>query len=356
MSGATAPQPGAAGVDPAAARLVRAFPRLVVASALRRAGFEASAVSWTFAVRRSSAGVGVLVNVRAPDTVPSIAAGADRIASAASLPVWVEEVPQKPHRLWLWASSPKPSGLSWTGPIDNHGRAIPLGLDHLDQVRGPRLWDEAGGRSLLIAGQPGAGKTHALRVMLESLRGLPIAVCVIDPKGGSDFADSVPRNNLVDGYDAAQVLPVLRVLDSETRARRTVDGQGVPRSLPWAPLLVVVDEWQNLAANGDRKEQTEAAAILRRLLSMGRSANLAVVLATQRPMSDVVDTGTRGLIADRIAFAVGQDPHAAAAVGLPQAADLHPAANRGEAWAVLDGGTPFRLRVFPLPTPGGGVS
>lgn len=325
---------------------MRAFPRLVVALALRRCGLEGTRPLWLEPVRRSSSGVGLVLGVGLPDTVPEVVAAADRLAVAVGCPATVEPVAGSPRRCRLWLEEPAVdadvAGVGSAPLVTSVLDPLPLGRDPQDQVRGVRLWDPAGGRLLLVAGQPGSGKTHALRVLLEGLDGHGVATTVIDAKGGKDFRDLGKSLRLVDGLDASHALPVLRQLEAEVRARRAP----TLHNYPWLPLLLVVDEWQNLCKVGSKTEQNEAAELLLRLVAMGRSVGLSVVLATQRPMAASVDTTVRGLVADRLLFAVGQDPHAASALGVPDAARLHPSRNRGQCYAVLEGDPPVLVRVF----------
>jgi hypothetical protein len=70
-------------------------------------------------------------------------------------------------------------------------------------------------------------------------------------------------------------------------------------------LVLVIDEWAELAAGGSQKERVHAQDQLRRFVSLGRAVGASAILATQRPTSDTVDVGTRALLAHRLALRCG---------------------------------------------------
>jgi DNA segregation ATPase FtsK/SpoIIIE-like protein len=78
-------------------------------------------------------------------------------------------------------------------------------------------------------------------------------------------------------------------------------------------LVLVVDEWAEVAAGGSKKERDFANDLLRRYVSLGRAVGCTAILCTQRPTSDVIDVGTRTLLNDRFALRCG-DRHQAEAI------------------------------------------
>ena len=80
---------------------------------------------------------------------------------------------------------------------------------------------------------------------------------------------------------------------------------------PW--IVLVVDEWAEVAASGSSKERARADELLRRYVSLGRAVGCTAILCTQRPTSEVIDVGTRTLLNERFALRCG-DRHQAEAI------------------------------------------
>lgn len=186
------------------------------------------------------------------------------------------------------------------------GADVLLGVD--DDQRPVRL--SLHGSSLLIGGSPAAGKSTAIRAVLAGLaQQRDVALVGIDPKQ-VELTPWAPRlTHLVRGNEPGPTLELLRALLIEVQHRAEVlADQGALFLVPDAEMPVVtliVDEWAELAAAGTAKERSEAAELLRRYLSLGRAVGCSAVLATQRPTSDTVDTGTRALVAHRLALRCG---------------------------------------------------
>ena len=183
---------------------------------------------------------------------------------------------------------------------------VPLGIDEDgEEVRLPLY-----GASLLVAGSPGSGKSTALRAVLAGLAGQrDTALVGIDPKRVELTPWRDRLSTLVVGNEAEPTLRLLRDLVAEVqhRAARLAD-QGLVAARPDAEtpaLVLVVDEWAELGAEGTSKQRAEAHELLRRYVSLGRAVGCSAVLATQRPTSDTVDTGTRALLAHRLALRCG---------------------------------------------------
>jgi len=103
-----------------------------------------------------------------------------------------------------------------------------------------------------------------------------------------------------------------------------------------------------LAADGTTKQRAEAQDLLRRYVSLGRAVGCSAVLATQRPTSDTVDTGTRALLAHRLALRCGDrwQSEAILGAGNHQAARI-PLSSPG--WGLLASGPEtLGIQVFDL--------
>ncbi len=228
---------------------------------------------------------------------------------------------------------------------------IPLGIGLSGETLGVQLFDaNAGGSSLLIGGVPGSGKTNALRVVMSGLAQTPVTLLLIDPTGGAEahlWSRRVSASVVTgDAVETSELLDsVLRLI---TR-RGHLLGRGVPRS-DLLPVCLVCDELAELGAASTSKEQEQVRAQLRRVVSLGRKANVACVFATQRTTAASIDVTTRSLVAHRLALPHPGDPHGSEALlgpGRYESARLA-AKDRGLGY-LSDGGEPRLLRVFALP-------
>lgn len=256
------------------------------------------------------------------------------------------------HRLLLPPVCPYPLTTSPAVFLPDFASVpLPLGLDaRRDLVSVPLFDPHIGGNSVLCAGVPGAGKTTALRVLLAGLASTNTSVAVIDPTGGSESSLWGSRlSEVVASADAEPTTALLRDVLGLIVGRGALRAAGLPVvALP--PLLLVCDELAELAAAGNAKQQDEARTLLRRITALGRKANVAVLLATQRTTATSIDVTTRSIVSWRIGLAHPDDPHGSEAVLGP---GRHHAArlardDRGAAY-VTDGGPPILTRVFDLP-------
>lgn len=179
-------------------------------------------------------------------------------------------------------------------------RPVPFGTDQRGQVVTITLIFEA----MLIGGIPRSGKTGAMRVL--TLAGMLHLICelhVFDLKGTGDlkFAEPVAHRYASGGADEvtlAGCMDSLREVDGYLASRaRTISGLPsvlVPdrkvtpevagrRELRLHPVLVIIDEIQELMTSEHAKE---AEAILLRLMKRGPAMGIGLIMATQRPDND----------------------------------------------------------------------
>jgi DNA segregation ATPase FtsK/SpoIIIE-like protein len=151
------------------------------------------------------------------------------------------------------------------------------------------------------------------------------------------------------GNDATETIDLLESLHVEINRRtRHLSTLGSAKLLPseefpW--IVLVVDEWAEVAAGGSSKERARADELLRRYVSLGRAVGCTAILCTQRPTSEVIDVGTRTLLNERFALRCG-DRHQAEAIlssGTFQPSDLVGTAVGRAMWS--DGG-PVRAFQF----------
>lgn len=160
--------------------------------------------------------------------------------------------------------------------------------------------------STIAAGLPGSGKSTLLRVIAAEASFEPdVALVTIDPKR-VELGLWRPRAS-IHATDTADVHDVLTklvgLIEHRTRWMEANELEHWPVSVEHPSVLVLVDELAELTHAGDKKDETRSV-LLRRILSLGRACEVAVVAATQRPSADVVPTYLRSLFAIGVGFRV----------------------------------------------------
>lgn len=225
-----------------------------------------------------------------------------------------------------------------------------LGLDEAGQPVNVTLAE----RNLLIGGEPGAGKSVALNLIVaHAALSLDCTLVLVD---GKRVELGVWRRcaDVFVGPSIAEAIEVLRGLQTEMDARyerlmaegRRKIGRhdGVP------VVLAVFDEVAYFSATvGESKQQKEFTALLRDLVARGRAAGVIVIAATQRPSADIIPTSLRDLFGYRWAFRCSTEASSDVVLGHGwaqrgySATDVDPAA-RGVGWLIAEGGVPRRVK------------
>lgn len=137
----------------------------------------------------------------------------------------------------------------------------------------------------ILAGSSGSGKSVLMRNIVRSIVRIPNSLTMImDPKGGADYTlpTSAPgRVFLIDKADHIRCWT--NIARDEMDVRQGV--RKMPSGLrldPAAPLVLVFDEIQSVV------DDQSIRANLFRILSMGRSAGVHCILATQAPSAKVL--------------------------------------------------------------------
>jgi hypothetical protein len=179
---------------------------------------------------------------------------------------------------------------------------IPVGVDERGEFVHLRLVE----RNVLVGGEPGAGKSVALSLL--------VAAGALDPDtqlwllDGKlvELAGWAPVAEQLVGPDTGQAVELLQALQREMDARyRELLALGLRkvRREDRLPLhLVVVDELAFYLTDPDRRLRQAFAELLRDLVARGRAAGVIVLAATQKPGADVVPTGLRDLFGFRLAL------------------------------------------------------
>lgn len=200
---------------------------------------------------------------------------------------------------------------------------------------------------VLVGGESGSGKSTWLHAMLAALLSAhspaELQVALLDPKQ-VEFQVYRELPHLLApvateaGEASALTARLLAELDrrrarfAEVGARNLVNYDHLTgESLPL--VLLVVDEVTDIALEAGLKSLFYKNLI--RLVSKGRAFGLVVVLATQNPKAEVLNTLIRGNMSTRIAFRVATANHSRTILGLPGAEKV-PRSVRGRLVARLD--------------------
>jgi S-DNA-T family DNA segregation ATPase FtsK/SpoIIIE len=217
-------------------------------------------------------------------------------------------------------------------------------------------------RNLLIAGEPGAGKSVGLNdVVAHTALSLDADLWLFDGKLVElglwrSCAERFVGNDLDHALGALAELAAemdcrYDLLDAEGRRKITPDDaeqHGV------RPIVVVIDELAYYSATVGTKQTREAFAVaVRDLVARGRAAGIIVVAATQRPSSDIIPTSLRDLFGYRWAFRCTTDTSSDIVLGHGWASREHTAAaitpdDQGVGLLLAEGGEPRRLKAAHL--------
>lgn len=227
--------------------------------------------------------------------------------------------------------------------LDERGRAVRVGLAE---------------RNLLVGGEPGAGKSVALNLIVAHAALSPdCRLVLVDGKR----VELGPWRGCAEefiGPSMPGVLDLLARLQTEMDARydrllasgrrKITAGSDEP------VVLVVFDELAYFSATiGETKEQKRFVALVRDLVARGRAAGVIVVAATQRPSADIIPTSLRDLFGYRWAFRCSTDASSDVILGHGWASAGYSAAGidpgtRGVGWLIAEGGIPLRMKTAYL--------
>jgi DNA segregation ATPase FtsK/SpoIIIE-like protein len=160
---------------------------------------------------------------------------------------------------------------------------VPVGVDELGETVAIGLVE----RNVLLGGEPGAGKSAALSLL--------VATAALDASARLWLLDGklvelsawAPCAQRLAGPDIDDAIDLLRALRSEMEARyRELLARGARKITPGDGLalhLLACDELAFYLNAEDRKQRTEFSELLRDLVARGRAAGVIVCAATQKP-------------------------------------------------------------------------
>jgi FtsK/SpoIIIE family len=349
--------------DPLAAALFRAHLRCRWALACRHANLATrnDRVPRITRATLTRAGEQLRVKVPAGGQVPDLEAEAERIA--AFLGVREVRVTREPDsarhaRVVVLRRDPlaDPTPIPW--PLATAGelslwRPVPVGVDE----DGSEVTISLPERNLLLGGEPGAGKSNILQLLVAVGALDPsVRLTLLDPKLVELAGWQGSTARLV-GPSVEEAIEALKALVAEVddryltllanRARKVTEGDGLPLH------LVAVEELAFYTNGPDRKAATAFSTLLRDFVARGRAAGMVTVATTQKPSADVVPTYLRDLFGFRWALRCSTPDASDTILGRGwasqgySAAAIDPAA-RGVGWLLQEGGVPVRLRACYL--------
>jgi S-DNA-T family DNA segregation ATPase FtsK/SpoIIIE len=289
---------------------------------------DPNAISFPVEIHRDGPGHLAVVDLPYGVEAGEVIARRGKLASALRLPldqVWPEPAPGHPGRLGLWVGFEPASQMrqpTWpllapSARVDVF-KPFPFATTpRLDAVNAELMY-----RNWLFGGQPGSGKTFALRLL--------VLAAVLDPraevrgyelKGVGDFKPLEPvlaeYGNGFDDDTKARCAAMFDWLyeECQRRARRIdyyaaagkcPENKTTPElaSLPGSglhPLVVFVDEIQELFLSRWGKDAGEMAE---KVIKLGRALGVILILGTQIPDKDSLPTGITRNVNTRMCLSV----------------------------------------------------
>lgn len=227
---------------------------------------------------------------------------------------------------------------------------IPVGVD----LRGRIVTVSLPERSVLIGGEPGAGKSvAAMNLLLAVALDANAQLWLGDGKGVDTLELEPLAKKVAPSASPAGLLDMLQelriVMDERFKILRKLGRKKVQEDMDLDLIVLWIDELARYTTDPKFKKQIVEA--LRDVIQRGRSAGIITLCATQRPSASVVDTSIRDLLSIRLALR--STTNAASDTILSQGAAARgysaatiTAAQRGVGYLHDEGKDPVLLRNF----------
>ncbi|MFI5935770.1 cell division protein FtsK [Actinoplanes sp. NPDC051494] len=306
----------------------RALTSLQMAAINSAVAKDAKAISFPMDIHRDGPGHLAIVDLPYGVEASEVIARRGKLASAMRLPldqVWPEPAPGHTGRLALWvgyepASQMKAPAwplLSESAKVDVFKPFAFATTPRLDTVSVDLMY-----RNFLFGGQPGSGKTFALRdLVLAAALDPRTEIRGYELKGVGDFAvlESVMAEygNGFDDDTLAKAFGFIEWLYEEARRRskriehyarlgKAPENKVTPElaSLKGSglhPLVAWFDELQELMTS---KYGKEAGEILEKVIKLGRALGIIILIGTQIPDKDSLPTGITRNVNSRFCLSV----------------------------------------------------
>jgi S-DNA-T family DNA segregation ATPase FtsK/SpoIIIE len=173
--------------------------------------------------------------------------------------------------------------------LNNNDLSFIVGMDDEDNILQAKLSDLV---HLLVAGTTGSGKTVFLHSLIYQFLKKNVELYLIDGKNGYEFGKYSEHANVIS--DNEEIVPVIKEIIDEMEDRFA--SNSIPNDLP---IVIIVDEFVDLIM---QKKLIEDLFV--RLSQKGRGAKIHLILATQRPDSNILKGVLRSNLPSRIAFKV----------------------------------------------------
>jgi DNA segregation ATPase FtsK/SpoIIIE, S-DNA-T family len=231
---------------------------------------------------------------------------------------------------------------------------VHLGTDEL----GRRVGVTLAGRNMILGGEPGAGKSVGLQLIVAHGALSPdCRLVLIDGKRvelglWAACADRFIGPSLDDAIDTMHWLQ--GKIDERTDLLLQMKRRKVTPDLGWPVYLVPIDELAYYTVTvGTSVQQKAFNAANRDVVARGRAPGIIAVEATQRPSADIVPTSLRDLFGYRWAFRCSTEASSDTILGHGWASkgytaeDIDPQA-RGVSWLRAEDGIPRRVKAAYL--------
>lgn len=200
-----------------------------------------------------------------------------------------------------------------------------------DMVGNPLVTDIAKMPHLLVAGATGTGKSVFLNTLLVSLiyKYSPedLRIVLVDPKlvefsvyrgipellFGEIFTEEKDASAMLDWMVGEMERRYLKFRDAMVRdINEYNDYIAQVKGKKMFRILIIIDEFADLMAVSDKKHMDVAIG---RLAAKARSAGIHIILATQRPTTDIVDGSIKTNFPSRIVFKMSSQTDAMVVMG-----------------------------------------
>jgi hypothetical protein len=205
---------------------------------------------------------------------------------------------------------------------------------------------------LLVAGSTGSGKTMFLLALIMSLvwqqRADSLELLLVDPKQ-TDFVVFERLPHLREGrifYEPAEAIEALRHITGTELERRTklLREAGCPNNLEFnrrypdkrlSWIAIIIDEFADIMITLPRARREEFERQIGRLAAIGRSKGIHLVIATQRPTTDIITGTLKANIPGRVSFRLPSGTDSRTILDRTGAENL---LGNGDMLALIDGG------------------
>ncbi|MFG2037324.1 cell division protein FtsK [Dactylosporangium sp. NPDC048998] len=357
----------------------RALTSLQIAAINSAVAKDSKAISFPVDIHRDGPGHLAVVDLPYGVEASEVVARRGKLASAMRLPldqVWPEPAPGHTGRLALWVGYEPASAMkqpAW--PLLSASAKVDV-FKTFPFATTPRL-DAVGidlmFRNYLFGGQPGSGKTFALRdLILAAALDPRVEIRGYELKGVGDFAVLAPvmaeYGNGFDDDTLARCFAFIEWLYEECRRRskriehyaklgKAPENKVTPElaSLKGSglhPLVAWFDELQELMTS---KYGKDAGEILEKVIKLGRALGVIILIGTQIPDKDSLPTGITRNVNSRFCLSVADQTANDMILGTSayknghRATVFQPVVEAG--WGILAGfGKPSPVRSFYVDT------